>query len=242
MRFIDKKTHVNLSLTLAQERGAPLTALEAIRRWSRFDSKETHTQLLYEQSDLCAYTEVSIGVFAAEHNSKGAHVEHIAPKSSYPARTFDYQNLVLSVMDSNDLQKFAINDQFGGHFKGNKYNPLFFISPLNPDCRTFFNYLSNGFVEPAMHLTQVERVKADYTIKLLNLNAAYLCNKRKQWIEELNIEIDNLIDDENALAILAECELCETTRVKLRPFHSAARQCFGRLGEAVIALNCPNCL
>lgn len=247
MRFIAKGTNINRILERAQQRGAPLNADEANRRWGRFNTFETHSQLLIEQRDLCAYTEISIRAFAVEHSQKdnlshGSHIEHIAPKSHYPAQTFDYENLILSVMDSVDQHIYAKDDQFGGHYKHDNYDPALFISPLHADCRKFFNYLSNGLIEPATGLTDRGKLKANYTICLLNLNAAYLKNKRKKWIEELNDEIDKLEDNVNALENLAECELCEVSLMKIRPFHSAARQCFGRLGERVITNNCPNCL
>lgn len=145
-------------------------------------------------------------------------------------------------MDSIDLNIYAKGDQFGGHHKGDNFDPAFFISPLQANCRQFFNYLSNGLIEPAQDLSQQEILQAEYTIHLLNLNAAYLKNKRKGWIEELNNEIDKLMDDTTGLEHLAQCELCEITPSKLRPFHSAARQCFGNLGERIVNEKCPNCL
>jgi uncharacterized protein (TIGR02646 family) len=247
MRAINKPGVFCGHLFNEQQKPAPSNADEAKRRWKNFRKSQTHQKLLADQRDLCAYTEVSISAFAVEHSrtdyaSKGSHIEHIAPKSVFHGQTFEEANLVLSVMEDKDLQFFSRTDQFGGHHKKDEYDPSLFISPTTANCRLFFNYLSSGLIEPAQGLTQNEYLQAEYTINLLNLNAAYLKNKRKRWIEELNDEIDKLLDNIDALENLAECELCEISLMKIRHFHSAARQCFGSLGERVITNNCPNCL
>ncbi|MDM8563895.1 retron system putative HNH endonuclease, partial [Candidatus Marithioploca araucensis] len=84
----------------------------------------TNDYLCSEQYHLCAYTEIDL-------DELGCHIEHIKPKSRYPECTFDYQNLVLSCLQSDKLQDYAYDDRFGGHFKcgdrskeeRDKYNP-----------------------------------------------------------------------------------------------------------------------
>lgn len=242
MRFIRKGAHVNHQLLAASQQAAPISDQEATSRWGSFNKEQTYDQLLKEQYGLCAYTELDLALFkyemkgdhAVEHY-KGAHIEHIEPKSRNPARTFDYRNLVLSALDSDDLQQFRREDRFGGHYKLSDYDPALFVSPLQADCGRYFIYISEtGEIEPAPTLSEHENRKARYTIELLNLNARYLRNKRKSWMQELIEEIDKLIDNRQALRALAECELGETN-ARLRGFHSAAKQLLGAIGQEVLA-------
>ena len=238
MRHIHKN-RIDVGLQREQEKGVPLTALEAEKRWRRYrryDRKEmTRLLLLEEQWWLCAYTELALYDFRY-----GCHIEHIEPKSQNPACTFDYQNVVVSALDSDSLARFSKADRFGGHFKGNDYDPDMFISPLMSDSHRYFEYLSSGRVEPAQNLSVEDRSRANYTINLLNLNAPFLVNSRRRWLIEIEDEIERLLEDDSALKHLAECELCDTGG-KLREFHSAAKARFGRLGDRVMLSACANC-
>lgn len=233
----------------------PQNSEEATRRWSNLTKDGLYKQLFIEQFGLCAYTELNIQDFKSEQNSvKGAHIEHMEPKSSFPQKTFDYFNLVLSALDSEDLSKFQKQDRFGGHFKLNEFDPSLFLSPLLSDIKRFFSYSSeDGEIFPNTELDENEQIKAEYTIDLLNLNASYLKNHRKNWLQELQTEIDKLIDDNatEALTDMAECELCpydrgyspiHQTTSQLRKFHSASVQLFGNLGQRVLNENCPQCI
>lgn len=122
-----------------------------------------------------------------------------------------------------------------------RYDPNLFISPLMPDSDRYFEYLSNGRVEPSLNLSHEERLKASYTIDLLNLNASFLVNSRREWLIEIESVIDQLIDNESALRLLAECELCDTGG-KLRQFHTALKVRFGRLGNQVMTSTCIQCV
>ncbi|ELI0860547.1 TIGR02646 family protein, partial [Salmonella enterica] len=71
------------------------------------------TLLLNEQYHLCCYSEIR-----ADLRGLGYHIEHVENKSQQPGRTFDYQNLAASALDSeNGLHLFGIN-AFGGHARG----------------------------------------------------------------------------------------------------------------------------
>lgn len=257
MRTIKKLTHYqNRQLDRETTRDKPQSAQEATKRWQRFNQSTLLKQLLSEQFGLCAYTELNIQDFSAENYSdKGAHIEHLAPKNKSPQRTFDYHNLVLSALDSNDLTTFKKNDRFGGHFKLQNYDADLFISPLDPTCRDHFSYSTeNGEIFPNLLLDNLALKKAQYTINLLNLNTSYLKNSRKLLLQELEQEIHKLLDSgsQQGLEKLADCELCTTAREhpllnshkidQLRAFHSASRQLFGPLADKVINSNCPACL
>jgi len=233
------KNRIDVGLQREREKGVPLTALEAEKRWRRYRRRHrkemTRSLLLEEQWWLCAYTELALYDFGY-----GCHIEHIEPKSQNPTRTFDYQNVVVSALDSDSLTRFSKADRFGGHFKGNDYDPDMFISPLMSDSHRYFEYLSSGRVEPAQNLSVEDQSRANYTINLLNLNAPILVNSRRRWLIEIEDEIERLLEDDSALKHLAECELCDTGG-KLREFHSAAKARFGRLGDQVMLSACANC-
>ena len=233
------KNRIDVGLQKEMEKGSPLTASGAEQRWRRYRRHNrkamTLSLLLEEQWGLCAYTELALYNFRY-----GYHIEHIEPKSLSPARTFDYQNVVVSALDSDSLSRFAKADRFGGHFKGSDCDPAMFISPLMPDCHRFFEYLSSGRVEPAQDISVEDQSRANYTINLLNLNAPFLVNSRRNWIIEIENEIERLLDDDSSLRQLAECELCDTGG-KLRGFHSAAKARFGKLGDQVMLSACADC-
>ncbi|MFO7750298.1 MAG: retron system putative HNH endonuclease [Desulfobacteraceae bacterium] len=234
-----QKNQSPVILQKEQQKTPPATRRDAENRWKRFrgtrGKNQVRSSLLDEQWWLCAYTEIALASFA-----HGCHIEHIEPKGMNPARTFDYHNMVVSVLDSDSLQTFVKKDRFGGHFKQKQYDPALFVSPLETDAGIYFDYLSNGEVAPASALNSIETRRADYTIRLLNLNAPYLVNERRRWLEEIDQEIDRLLNDPNALRLLAECELCDTGGI-LRQFHTAATVRFGRIGQQVMDEICPAC-
>ena len=55
--------------------------------------------LLDEQYGLCCYSELR-----ADLEGLGYHIEHLRPKSHYPALTFDYTNLAASALSNDDLK------------------------------------------------------------------------------------------------------------------------------------------
>ncbi len=212
----------------------PANAHESTTRWQSFKYKAPLSDKLFdEQYGLCAYTELRL-----DEDESGDHIEHVKPKSQFPQNTFDYQNLVLCSLSSDTLATMSDEDIFGGHAKGNEYDPSF-VSCLQHDCVRYFSYLSDGRVVPAKFLDAVETQKTDYTINIiLNLNCAYLKNRRKNWIEEIETVIDEHLDDPEILSMIAGIEL-GITNGKLRKFHSAVCQRFGVFGEGYIRDNCP---
>lgn len=182
----------------------------------------------------------------------GSHIEHEKPKSLLPVETFNYGNLLLCSLASEDLKHFPGLQQFGGHFKGSKFNARLFVSSHQANCRDYFIYSSgSGEISPNLALPAGEQQKAQYTIDLLNLNAPFLKAERKQWLEEIEECLEPLIDssDLQSIELLAEIELTPAQRHdaklgytcdQLRKFHSAVRAVFGQLGEQVIQEHCPN--
>lgn len=225
MRFIKKTELGSNVLDRQNNHRRPTTKEEAIERWDKFAKKSTvRNKLLPQQKGLCAYTELNIKAFRATRTATsstdhGCHIEHIKPKSLFPENTFDYDNLVISVLDHLDLQRLkqdAFVDEspeddlshrelFGGHAKDNEYDELF-ISPLEADCQGYFLYLEeSGEIVPASELTDEALARAIRTIELLNLNHPYLKNQRRKRMAEVVADIDHLETlDEQRSVVAAE--------------------------------------
>ena len=236
MRYIPKNGDGGYRLNTANEI-PPATKEQAQSRWKNFKHKLSVAKLLnIEQYGLCAYSELRCDLYALE-----THIEHIEPKSQVPQRTFDYQNLVLSALSSDDLHSMDRNDVFAGHAKLSGYDAELFISCLQVDCASSFVYLTNGQVEPNNKLTEQERNKTQYTIDLLNLNSPYLVTQRENWIDELDQLIDEHLENDMSLPDLAAIDLIPTSN-KLSQFFTATRQRFGNIAEHVLAAHAPELL
>lgn len=197
------------------------------RAWHHFSHKEEIRHFLrQEQYYLCAYCEISL-------NELDQHIEHLKPKSTYPQDTFDYNNLVLSCFSSSTVNQYSQADRSCGYYKGNQYEPSRFVSPLDPDCQRFFYYNLVGEVEPNSSLNPKERIQAQYTIDLLNLNNPRLVRQRLDLIMETNQIIVELSDDLSILRGFIEMDLCSING-RLQGFHSTRLQQFGQLGQEVI--------
>ncbi len=185
MRYIKKKGDSGCFPLNQAHNNPPQDKAEARSQWGSFRDKSQLTALLgKEQYFLCAYSEIEI---LRDNSTVGTHIEHVKPKSRYPQQTFDYKNLVLSALSSEDLKStIAQREVFGGHHKKSHYDPTLFVSCLDNDCTDYFSYLSDGRVVPKDNDDNLHRKKAEYTIKLLNLNSPYLVNKRRDWLDVLN--------------------------------------------------------
>jgi len=223
-----------------KNKNKPITANDATREWSRFKYKPaTIRNCLNEQFFLCCYSEICLNnhfpIMGSEgivvSDDYGYHLEHIEPKSLKPKKTFEHENLAVSAISSSSLATLSKEDVFGGHAKLRRYKKNSFISPLMTNSQDFFHYESTGKVVPKESLcNRREKAKARLTIYLLNLNAPVLVHWRKVWISALS----KLIDESDPIVIrqIAELELAPIGN-SLRPFHTAQRQLFGKIGEQV---------
>ncbi|MCB5359265.1 retron system putative HNH endonuclease [Vibrio lentus] len=219
MRYIAKTTLGSNALD-RQNRQRPANKEEAIERWNSFGKKSVvRNRLLLQQFGLCAYIEFNIGSFRSKtsSNKHGCHIEHVKPKSEYPQRTFDYDNLLICALDDLDLQKFGQNffidnrpeddhshrRWFGAPAKGNRYDAALFISPFEVDCQRYFLYFEeSGEINPAQTLSEGDRLRVEYTINLLNLNHPYLKNQRRKRMEEVLEDIDEQEDRQKQIDII----------------------------------------
>lgn len=212
------------------------TAVSAQTAWDKFPNKaQTQASCDTEQMGLCAFSETRF-----DNYTWGAHLDHVKPKSLDQCGTFKHTNLVLCAISSDALKHIPKGEVFGGHFRKNRYSKSGFINPLWVDARRYFHYSVEGEVVPSLKLSESDKRKAKYTIKILNLNSPKLVELRKIWLSELENEIDQLIGHPVAFEYFAMTELCDTNG-RLRNFHSAARERFKSTGEAVLLANCPSC-
>jgi len=241
MRFIPKtelgSDHLNRQND-PDKQGIPQTSAEATARWSEFGKKkQVRNKLLPQQLGLCGYTEFNINDFRSKSSAKkeGCHIEHIKPKKVYPQQTFNYDNLIISVLDDLNLQQFRqdifIDEQpnddnshqlyFGGHRKGDVYDPALFVSPTDADCGRYFIFIEDsGEITPAPSLTDDDKAKAIYTIDLLNLNHPYLKNQRRKRMAEIIEDIDDLEDIEKQRTII-RADIAEDAQGQIASFPSA---------------------
>lgn len=236
MRRITKQGNGGNHLTQAHAH-PPQTRVQATSSWRAFGYKADVTALLLEeQYQLCCYSEIR-----ADSLGLGYHIEHVQPKSQYPQRTFDYQNLGASALNSShDLKTFKAQklEIFGGHAKRSEYDPLLFVSCHQQDCARFFAYLSDGRVVPASNLNVQDTDKAKYTIDTLNLNSPYLVTQRQRWWNELDQLYEQHQIDNWSLEHLAAVDLVPSGN-SLSQFFSLTRQFFGSIAEQVLHQQAP---
>lgn len=238
MRAITKQGNGGYHLGVANA-NPPATPQDASTRWSSFGHKPyLMSRLLEEQFHLCCYSELR-----ADEVGLGYHIEHVENKRQNPPRTFDYNNLGASALDStSDLGTFKAqgHEVFGGHAPGKQQacNMARFVSCHQADCARYFAYLSDGRVVPARSLDAPERDRAQYTIDLLNLNSPYLVTHRRKWWDELDQLFEEHAAKEWSLADLASVDLVPTGN-KLSRFFSLTRQFFGQVAEQTLRQHAP---
>ncbi|NMD68765.1 TIGR02646 family protein [Bacillus sp. DNRA2] len=142
--------------------------------------------LLDEQFWLCCYCGLSL-------TRNNVHIEHFRPQSKFKSLQLDYQNLHASCMGKLIHHEAELSD-FCGHSKKDWFDPVLMVSPLDPDCESYFEYGFDGTIRAANHHRGAEE-----TIHRLGLNT-YL--PRKQREEAIN-------------AILDIIDLSDTDQIKL---------------------------
>ncbi|MBA3146749.1 TIGR02646 family protein [Salmonella enterica] len=237
MRHVIKTRRGTDALLTANE-NPPQDSDQSTRRWRNFrrDKADLMTLLLNEQYHLCCYSEIR-----ADLRGLGYHIEHVENKSQQPGRTFDYQNLAASALDSgNGLPQLGIN-AFGGHAQGkNKSVDMAkFIHCHMSGCSRYFAYLSDGRIVPADELNAQEMERAEYTIDLLNLNSGFLQTERRNHWEELEQLFDEHIEKGWDLQQLLQLELFLSSDNKLHEFFSITRQFFQQEAEQVLHIHAP---
>lgn len=154
------------------------------------EKKDLHCALVREQGYICCYCGSRI-------RRSTSHVEHLQPRSLCNERQkLDYNNMLTScncgfqqagISECEDVDAEHAIEEAGlqtplaladalhcGYKKANWYDEYVLVSPLDPECASFFRYWSDGRLtgsaDPAKQLRGTE------TIEQLGLN----CKKLKR--------------------------------------------------------------
>lgn len=135
--------------------------------------------LLSEQGHICCYCCKPI-------DTKNSHIEHIRPKErdEYRAISLEYENLLASCQGYHDREENC------GHSKDNAFNEELFVSPLEENCESLFEFSDRGKIKAVDG-----NERAGYTIELLNLDTEQLNAARTEamWVSGA---MDELTEDE----------------------------------------------
>ena len=135
--------------------------------------------LISEQGHICCYCCKPI-------DTKNSHIEHIRPKerNEYRAISLEYENLLASCQGYHDREENC------GHSKDNAFNEELFVSPLEENCESLFEFSNRGKIKAVDG-----NERAGYTIELLNLYTEQLNAARTEamWVSGA---MDELTEDE----------------------------------------------
>lgn len=120
--------------------------------------------LIREQGGLCCYCEKRIGM-------NDSHIEHFRPRNFPDVDPLDYSNLLCSCI-KNPIREEV---KHCGHFKGEWFDEILLIAPLDIECEDAFSFYGNGRILPA----QAEDQAAQTTIKKLGLDCEKIIALRK---------------------------------------------------------------
>jgi len=137
-----------------------------------------------EQKGLCAYCEKKIS-----SHSKMANIDHFETRNLVPEKTLDYQNLLVSCNTLGRCSCFKDSQKSLLKTKDDYRN---IVNPVNENPSDFFDYLFSGELIPLDE-------KAEFTIKIFNLNHQSLYDERKLLADSLkycqNLSLDEIYEE-----------------------------------------------
>lgn len=136
----------------------------------RYNHPEIKAVLTKETTGKCMYCEGFIGAVSY------SHIEHFRPKTHYPSKTFEWENLGLGCQVCNTNK----NDVFDEN--------LPYINPYYEDPDDFFLFLGT------MIMQKPGCARAENMWKQLKLNRGELMEQRKDAIEK----VSNLVERYNS--------------------------------------------
>ena len=141
------------------------------------------SEILKEQNSLCIYCEKLIKDYPND-----CHIDHFKKRDFFSNFTLDYGNLVISCNNENRCAKYKDK-------KISKVDYKNLINPVIENPEEFLEYTFYGELEAKSDLNKSNKEKAEFTIKILNLNDRSLVEERKNTIMQLCyiiVEIDTL--------------------------------------------------
>ena len=166
------------------QRGAAPACLSSYRHgrdnWKivTADDKQEIWKKLYEmQQRRCAYCEDAL------RNDK-RHIEHFRQKGRDPKVTFLWSNLFGSCNRVDNCGKFK--DELP------PYDPADLIKPDDEDPEHFFLFVSDGSVAVREGLSAMDKIRAQETIRIFNLNGALSERRRSAIAGYVNLGLEFL--------------------------------------------------
>ncbi|BAY84194.1 hypothetical protein NIES267_36900 [Calothrix parasitica NIES-267] len=201
MKHIDKGSEPQ-SLTAYNKK------VSASTKWKSFNRKvknDVYDSILHEQGYICCYCGIRI-------HRKKCHIEHYRPKSKYTHLTFDYSNLISSCQGEDEQR--PTKPVHCGHKKGGWFDEGLMISPLDPNCSSYFRYTGAGEILPTQD--PLHQQAAETTIKMLALDINKLKKMRRKVVDGVIQATQDLSEEE--IKELAEAWLERDTSERYEPF------------------------
>ena len=161
--------------------------------WDTFPNPEkidVHMALLQEQGCICCYC----GTRIEKDNS---HIEHVRPRDGFLTLELEYSNMTASC--EGGTRDSPLSKNHCGHRKDNWYDSRLFVSPLDPDCESYFVFTTAGEMLPVSDPTRAK--KARETISRLGLDISKLTRMRREALEPIIEGIDSLTEREGRMLL-----------------------------------------
>lgn len=157
------------------------------RKWKSFRREPVKQyvldSLLQEQGYICCYCCASI-------TNKTCHIEHLKPQSLTETSginwRYEYSNMMVSC--DGEYEDRPQKHLHCGHKRPEEYDENLFVSPLDPNCESFFRYNGEGKILATGDADK--KVAAETTIRDLGLDIPQLNARRLSAIEA----IDNILE------------------------------------------------
>lgn len=155
--------------------------------------------LLDEQNWLCCYCGLSL----MTHN---IHIEHFRPQSKYKELQLEYRNLHASCNGRLlHLTEYEGISDFCGHAKKDWFDEKLLISPLDPNCESFFEYGFDGSIR-----SNHGQRAATETIWRLGLDS-YLLRKQREEAINAVFELTDIFNDDELQDMISFLETPDLT-------------------------------
>lgn len=157
-------------------------------KWKSFNKNvknDVYQSVLHEQGYICCYCGIRI-------SRRKCHIEHYRPKSKYTHLTFAYSNLISSCQGEDEQR--PTKPVHCGHKKGGWFDEELMISPLDPNCSSYFKYTGSGEILPTDNPEHQEA--AETTIRMLALNINKLKKMRRKVVDGVIEATQDLSEEE----------------------------------------------
>jgi uncharacterized protein (TIGR02646 family) len=146
-----------------------------------FKTKLREYILLEEQNMLCAYCEQEI-----ESDETSSNTDHFKKRDWCARETLEYNNLLVSC--KNEFHCENIKDKFK-FTRCSEFDKM--VNPVIENPNNFFDYGIDGDIFAKDGLSVIDKEKAEFTIKVFELNNISLQKDRAKIGESLNFYHDH---------------------------------------------------